>query len=380
MSRNRRSRHYAESFLSAARVTWLPWLIARVLVGGAYAASRYHNAHGTALNARGVAQTQNGLMAFDAGWYRVIAEHGYGGSSSASLRFFPLFPLVVRVFHLVVPLHWSLCVAVVANVAAFGAAIALYLLVAHDFHDKKLATVSIWLLCLGPASFVLVLGYAEGLFLLLAILTLLALRRQAWVPAALLGFAAALSRPVGIVLAVPALIEVAVAWSRSSSKNRAFGVVAVAGPLAGLLAFCLWCAKAFGNFWEPIQIQRQSGHHGGLADPIVVIAHALSNVLHGHHIGTALHVPWIAVSVLLLVVAFKKLPSSYAWFSLAVVVLALSGSNLDSFERYALSAFPLTIAAAMVMRSRRVAVVVLLGTASAMTIYCFLAFQGVYIP
>jgi len=83
---------------------------------------------------------------------------------------------------------------------------------------------------------------------------------------------------------------------------------------------------------------------------------------------------------LLLVVAFKKLPSSYAWFSLAVVVLALSGSNLDSFERYALSAFPLTIAAAMLMRSRRVAVVVLLGTASAMTIYCFLAFQGVYIP
>ena len=79
--------------------------------------------------------------------------------------------------------------------------------------------------------------------------------------------------------------------------------------------------------------------------------HALANVAHGHHVGDALHVPWIGVAAILIVVAFWRLPVSYGAFALCVVVVALSGSNLDSFERYALSAFPLVIAGATLLRS-----------------------------
>ena len=58
---------------------------------------------------------------------------------------------------------------------------------------------------------------------------------------------------------------------------------------------------------------------------------------------------------MLIVVAFWRLPVSYGAFAFCVVVVALSGSNLDSFERYALSAFPLVMAGATLLRSARVA-------------------------
>ena len=60
--------------------------------------------------------------------------------------------------------------------------------------------------------------------------------------------------------------------------------------------------------------------------------------------------------------------------------IALSGSNLDSFERYALSAFPLTIAAATLLRSNRVAMATYAVCGALMVGYAVLAFQGAYVP
>jgi len=112
----------------------------------------------------------------------------------------------------------------------------------------------------------------------------------------------------------------------------------------------------------------------------VVLYHAVMSVFHGHHIGTALHLPWICLAIVLIVVAFRRLPLSYAVFSLAIVLVALSGSNLDSFERYVLSSFPLIIVAAGWLRAKNTAVVVLSASAVVMSGYAFLTFQGLYVP
>ena len=59
--------------------------------------------------------------------------------------------------------------------------------------------------------------------------------------------------------------------------------------------------------------------------------------------------PWVVLAVFLLVVCWRRLPGCYTVFWAAVLAVAVAGSNLDSFERYALgAAFPLTIAAALV--------------------------------
>ena len=83
---------------------------------------------------------------------------------------------------------------------------------------------------------------------------------------------------------------------------------------------------------------------------------------------------------MLIVLAFWRLPVSYGAFALCVVAIALSGSNLDSFERYALSAFPLAIAASTLLRSTRVATVTYVLSGAAMALYAVLAFQGAYVP
>jgi len=54
---------------------------------------------------------------------------------------------------------------------------------------------------------------------------------------------------------------------------------------------------------------------------------------------TALHVPWI-LSSWCCRARSAPLPASYGVFAAGVVLAALSGTNLDSFERYALSASP----------------------------------------
>jgi hypothetical protein len=153
-----------------------------------------------------------------------------------------------------------------------------------------------------------------------------------------------------------------------------------AGDAGRARSYLSWVSASFGGFFEPLKIQQQQAHHGTLTDPFSTIYHSLASLAHGHHIGDALHVPWIAVAAVLLVIAFWRLPVSYGAFALCVGAVALSGSNLDSFERYALSAFPLVMAASTLLRSARVATVVYVLCAAAMALYAVLAFQGAYVP
>ena len=73
--------------------------------------------------------------------------------------------------------------------------------------------------------------------------------------------------------------------------------------------------------------------------------------------------------VALVVVAWRRLPHSYALFAAAVLVVSLSSTNLDSFERYALGAFPLVVAASTCTSRRSVELVVLVVSAVAMAGY-----------
>jgi hypothetical protein len=103
-------------------------------------------------------------------------------------------------------------------------------------------------------------------------------------------------------------------------------------------------------------------------------------VFHGHHLGSALHVPWVIVCLILLVVAFRRLPLSYGAFAAVVLAVSVTSSNLDSFERYALSAFPLVIAGSMWTSRRRVEVIVLVVAAVGMAAYAYLSFVNVVVP
>ena len=197
--------------------------------------------------------------------------------------------------------------------------------------------------------------------------------------AAALGFAAALTRPVGILLAVAVLAELVRWWPRLGRSERVGGVLGVAAPGVALVAFGAWAKRTVGDWWAPLRVQLESSHHGGLSDPLATLAHDATGVLH-HHVGTALHVPWVLVALVLLVVCWRRLPASYTLFAAAVLALAAAGTNLDSFERYALSAFPLTVAAALVLVNTQVERAVLTLLAGGLAGYALLAFLNISVP
>ena len=64
----------------------------------------------------------------------------------------------------------------------------------------------------------------------------------------------------------------------------------------------------------------------------------------------------------------------------AILGVALAGANLDSFERYALSAFPLVIAAAVLVRGPRLERAALVLLSAGLAGYALLAFLNLFVP
>ena len=361
-------------------MVWLPWLTARVITLFALGLAKYEVKHFHITNPKAVLESHDGLLGSDAGWYQTIAAHGYGALPRSTTRFFPLLPLLDRGLHDITTMTVGIASLLVVNVAALLLGVGIYALVRAELQDTLLARRAVWLIMLAPPAFVFVMGYSEALLVLLAVAFFAAIRRGNWWWAGLFGFLAGTARPIGCLLVLPAVIEVIRSWSTDRWRGWPGKAVAVVSSVAGTTTYLAWVRTTSGGFLEPLRIQQQQAHHGALSNPVSIVYHSLVNLAHGHHIGDALHVPWIGVAVVLLVVAFWRLPVSYGAFALGVVVVALSGSNLDSFERYALSAFPLVMAAATLLRSARVATAVYVLSGSAMALYAVLAFQGAYVP
>ncbi len=343
-------------------------------------------------NAVAAQRVHAGLLSWDAGWYQSIAAHGYAASGTQSLRFFPGYPMAARALSWLPGVSVQTALVVVSNLAALGAFFALGVLVRRDLGDEALARRTVWLAALAPSAYALVLGYADSSLLLLAVLTLLFVRRGHWWWAAATGLAAGLVRPVGALLFVPVVIEalrgpvadvVGAAATRPSPTRRAHvpgRLAAVAAPVAGAGWYLGWVGSQYGDPWLPLRVQQEHGHRGPLTAPLTAMWHDAVSVVHGHHLGSALHIPWVVLCVVLLVVAYRRLPVSYAAYATAVLAVSLTSSNLDSFERYALGAFPLVVAASTLTARRGVEVVVLAISAVAMVAYAVAAFCGVVVP
>jgi hypothetical protein len=362
------------------REALLPFVAARVVVLGMLALAHFIVDRTHPATAGVAARVHEGLLGWDAGWYETIARVGYAPLGRQSLRFFPAFPALAHALAVLPGVSDGTAVVLLANAAALLATVLLFVLVRRETGDLAVARRSLWFLSLAPAAFVLVMGYAESTLLCLALGCFLALRPNPhFALAAVLGFAAALTRPVGVLLVLAVASELVRWWPRLGRRQRLGGALATVAPLLGVAAFLGWARHVVGDLFAPLRVQLETAHHGGLSDPFVTLAHDARGLLH-HHVGTALHVPWVVLGVGLLVVCWRRLPACYTLFAAGVLAVALAGSNLDSFERYALSAFPLTVAAALICRGPRVERTVLVLLPAALGAYALLAFLNISVP
>jgi hypothetical protein len=363
-----------------AWVTRLPWrpvlvsfVVARLIVSLGYLAS--HLVTGPVRRAD--------LLGWDAAWYLDIAQHGYSAIAVEARRFFPALPLLAR--GLAVPLGGDLGTALLlqSNVAAI-----LYALMVHRAalvagFSRSVADRVPWVLALAPAGFVLVMGYAEGLFGILVCTVLLASRSRRWWPVIVAGVIAGALRPTGIVLTVPVLIEALRGVRDAPGLERIQRAAAVLAPAVGMSMYLLWSWRAFGDPLAPLSAQTVPDLRGGVTvNPFGNVVHGVQSLFNGNirEAAPLVHLIWVVTCIALLIVARRMLPTSWWAFAVVTVLLGMTARNFNSFERYAASAVPLLIAAAWVLERRKLrgfarvaAPLVLLG-------YSFTTFLHAYIP
>jgi hypothetical protein len=162
---------------------------------------------------------------WDASIYQAIAQHGYFSPHSLanSIVMFPGFPIVLAAAHLALR-NWTLSELAVSAVAGCFAVVSLTRLAGGR-------RVVLYLLAMPMAVFLMV-GYAECLFLALAIPAWRAAAQGRWYRAALLAGLAGLVRPDGIFL-ICALAVMALTGPRGHRiRGAATACLAFTGPAA----------------------------------------------------------------------------------------------------------------------------------------------------
>jgi hypothetical protein len=154
----------------------------------------------------------------DGWWYLKLANYGYSDtlrSPAANLTdtahsysdwaFFPGYPLLIRLTHVVTTLAYLPSTLIAASVTGLLAVWAVYML-GDGFGGVRVARGSALLFAAWPGSAALTFPYSEGLFVAAAAGSLAFLMRRRWIAAGLLGAVATATRPTGLALVAAALV------------------------------------------------------------------------------------------------------------------------------------------------------------------------------
>ena len=301
---------------------------------------------------------------WDAEWYLLIADRGYGADEQFLGRkvayqpgddtgFFPLYPMLIRLVAMTgIP---SLAAGVlVSNLLLLVALATLHRLVARD-RGEVAADRAAWLLCAFPTSFFLSAVYAESLMLAMLLLTLAAARAGRPLAAGLAAAACALAKPTGALALLPLWVEIGTGtWHRApvsadGARRPAFGLLAgrlllaTLPTLVALGAWAAWCQRTQGH-WAP-WLARQERWRGPTGFPWRAFERYFENPqIHGAHNSTidfvvallaVIAIPWL----------WTRLRPADALYGTAAILLPL-GSTLWSFSRFAASIYPLHVLAA----------------------------------
>lgn len=373
------TRRQLTAVTSSFRAAVPPFLVSRAIVVLALVAAHLLT-RGLGLGAAAGHASHSGLLGWDAAWYKQIAAHGYSALPAQALRFFPLLPVLARSLRAVPGLSAGVSVVIVSNAACLVAFAVLYRLVVFELGDEKCARRAVWLLSLAPPAFVLVMGYADSLLLATSLVAFLGIRQRRYWFAVCGGFLAGMCLPVGMLLAVPATVELASNWRSLSRRERASASATVLAAPAGAAVYLGWVQVIFGGFLFPFRQQLDVSRRGIVSDPFVTLARDFADLVRGVHIGVGEHGLWAVLFLVLAVVIFRKLPASYGWYAVALLAAIISGSNWTTLERYGLDCFPFVIVAAMLTRREDVYRLVLCLSGLLLVAFAILAFIGVYVP
>jgi len=190
------------------------------------------------------------LLRWDSGWYGSIIRDGYRYSDdptvTASINFFPLYPLLSAGARALLGISEMGALLVVANASSLVAIILLTKLFRDELGEES-ALLSLTFFCFFPSSLFLSAGYSESVCLVFVLLALILLTKQRFVLAAVMAGVSLAARSTCIVLAPVILLEM---WRQNTlTLPRLLPKLALCGVLAisGLLAYMAYLQVKFGH-------------------------------------------------------------------------------------------------------------------------------------
>jgi Mannosyltransferase (PIG-V) len=280
---------------------------------------------------------------FDALWFLRIADGGYR-LEDGSAAFFPLYPLAIRAVSLVLGGAPLAAATLVSNAAFLAALYVTYVLTTTEL-SERIARTTVLLMCLFPASHFFLMPYSESLFLLLAVTTFWAARRERWTIGGSAGALAALTRSLGMVLA-PALVVEAL-HQRAERGARVWPAAAAAtATVLGLVAYLAYWAVRAGDWFAPIT--RQADWERTPSFPLLTLWNGTVDAFRylDEPNGGYWLIDWLIVIPMLVasVYAAMRLRPSYGvylWGGLLLpLTFAFDGRPLMSMPRFLLPLFP----------------------------------------
>jgi hypothetical protein len=330
-----------------------------------------------------------GWAQWDGGWYQQISREGYSYQVgvTSSVAYFPVYPLLIRLFSLAAPGAPSpLVIGSLITLASGTAAMALLWVWCRSRYSAAQATTAVLLLAVFPYSIYLYGPvYADALFLAGVLGSFVLLERNRVLAATLVCAVTSGVRPAGFILAaavVLRLIEIrrqermAVdpTWSARPWLRRWSPQVLdpkdwiILGSASGFLAYCFYLAS---RFHDPFAFASTQGAPGWdqPAGPHTWFKVALFDELAREPLGpAALGLMFqAAIVVLVLVVApfvGRRIGWAYTWLMVMLATMVTLGSkDFQGAGRYLLPAMVpvVALAAGWLTRHRVIRAVVITG-------------------
>ncbi len=273
---------------------------------------------------------------FDVNWYLAIAERGYG-TIPGDTHFPPLYPALIRAIGTIVGDDY-VAALLISNMALIGVLALLYRTLAERYGESVARRTGAFMLIF-PTAFFFFSAYTEGLFLLAALYSLLALEREQWLRAGVAVFCAILVRLQGVALLVPFVYCLWV--TRTSGRNWA----RIAGAIIALSAGGVYLGLRYLAGESAVLPTTEPNLFARLAPPWENFVYAIQTVSSGSfHTADVLNLVATTLFVVLLILGWKRLPmtfSLYAVASLVILTMRLVDTQpLNSMGRYVLTLFP----------------------------------------
>ncbi len=320
--------------------------------------------------------TSQGFRIWDAGWYQQLMSVGYNPLGEEAFRFFPGFVLLGGLVKPLIGGNVVWASVLIANFFSLIMFVTLYRLVIVENGSPNLAKRTVWILALFPTAFVLVWGYAESLFITLTLIVFLALKNKNWKMVTLFTCLAGLTRPTGALLAVAVATAPGFSVIRTNFKTRFKCLAACLGGPLGVFVFLLWSNSQNTESWVPFTVQEEL--RGGFVDPVRRAITGVKEIIDLDPDG--LHVLVAFGLSLLLVVIWRNLPRHYFFYALLSLIVATSAENLNSLERYAMTAFPFVMALAIFSERKHIQKMIYPISAICLVALTAASFMGKYVP